>query len=167
MSEVKLRRITDGCAPLAHKAKRLQARGNLVKLLALSIATAAILSASTLAQDSPSTTQAETAASAWLALVDAGKYSESWKQAAETFRSAISEQYWMAKVGKARVPLGALKSRQIQSSTFKHSLPRAPDADYVVIKYVTRFENKDGAIETVTPMREKDGSWHVSGYFIK
>jgi Protein of unknown function (DUF4019) len=138
-----------------------------MKLLALTIATAALLSASTFAQDSPSTTQAEAAALAWLALVDAGNYSESWKQAADTFKSAVSEQSWEAKVGKARVPLGALKSRQIQSSTFKHSLPRAADGDYVVIEYATRFENKDSAIETVTPMREKNGSWHVSGYFVR
>jgi hypothetical protein len=82
-------------------------------------------------------------------------------------KSAVSEQSWEAKVGKARVPLGALKSRQIQSSTFKHSLPRAADGDYVVIEYATRFENKDSAIETVTPMREKNGSWHVSGYFVR
>jgi len=31
----------------------------------------------------------------------------------------------------------------------------------------TQFETKDGAIETVTPLLEKDGSWKVSGYFIK
>ena len=30
-----------------------------------------------------------------------------------------------------------------------------------------QFENKAAAVETVTPMREKDGSWRVSGYFIK
>jgi hypothetical protein len=37
----------------------------------------------------------------------------------------------------------------------------------VVIQFNTRFENKAAAIETVTPMHEKDGSWRVSGYFIK
>jgi hypothetical protein len=63
--------------------------------------------------------------------------------------------------------LGALKSRVIQSSTFTHTLPGAPDGDYVVIKYATQFENQASAVETVTPLREKDGSWHVSGYFVK
>ena len=29
------------------------------------------------------------------------------------------------------------------------------------------FKKKDSAIETVTPMAEKDGGWRVSGYFIK
>jgi hypothetical protein len=37
----------------------------------------------------------------------------------------------------------------------------------VVIQFDTRFENRPLSMETVTPMREKDGSWKVSGYFIR
>jgi hypothetical protein len=29
------------------------------------------------------------------------------------------------------------------------------------------FENKKAAIETVTPMHDKDGKWKVSGYYIR
>ncbi len=47
------------------------------------------------------------------------------------------------------------------------SLPGAPDGEYVVISYETSFTNKKSAIETVTPMLDKDGKWRVSGYFIK
>jgi len=36
----------------------------------------------------------------------------------------------------------------------------------VVIQYETAFENRT-AIETVTPVKEKDGTWRVAGYFIK
>jgi hypothetical protein len=50
---------------------------------------------------------------------------------------------------------------------YKTSLPGAPDGDYVVIQFVTSFGNKKSAIETVTPMLEKDGSWRVSGYYIR
>jgi Protein of unknown function (DUF4019) len=46
------------------------------------------------------------------------------------------------------------------------SLPNAPAGEYVVIQYETQFEHKANAIETVTPLREKNGSWKVSGYFI-
>jgi ribosomal protein S17E len=42
-----------------------------------------------------------------------------------------------------------------------------PDGKYVVIKYDTSFENKKSAVETVTPMLDKDGKWRVAGYFIK
>jgi hypothetical protein len=47
------------------------------------------------------------------------------------------------------------------------SLPGAPDGDYVVIRFATSFEKKKSAIETVTPMRERNGTWRVSGYYIK
>ncbi len=47
------------------------------------------------------------------------------------------------------------------------SLPGAPDGAYVVIQYGTSFENRKHAVETVTPMRERNGAWRVSGYFIR
>ena len=39
--------------------------------------------------------------------------------------------------------------------------------EYVVIQFETSFENKKAAVETVTPMMDKDGIWRVSGYYIK
>ena len=33
--------------------------------------------------------------------------------------------------------------------------------------YASSFEHKKAAVETVTPMLDKDGHWRVSGYFIK
>jgi len=45
--------------------------------------------------------------------------------------------------------------------------PLPPDGEYVVIQFKTSFENKKAAIETITPMLDKDGKWKVSGYFIK
>ena len=42
-----------------------------------------------------------------------------------------------------------------------------PDGEYVVILYDTSFENKKSAVETVTQMIDKDGNWHVAGYYIK
>jgi hypothetical protein len=55
----------------------------------------------------------------------------------------------------------------LSTAKFFKSLPGAPDGQYVVIKYDTTFANKAAAVETVTPMREADGSWKVSGYFVK
>jgi ribosomal protein S17E len=37
----------------------------------------------------------------------------------------------------------------------------------VIIQYDSSFENKKSAVETVTPMLDKDGKWRVSGYYIK
>ena len=107
---------------------------------------------------------AEDAASSWLTLVDNGKYAESWKEAAELFRNAITPDKWQH---ATRDPLGKLIARKMISATYTRTLPGAPDGEYVVIRYESSFEHKQSAIETVTPMLERDGKWRVSGYFIK
>jgi hypothetical protein len=54
----------------------------------------------------------------------------------------------------------------MKSKTYATSLPGAPDGEYVVIRYDTTFENKRASVETVTPMRDVDGTWRVSGYYV-
>jgi hypothetical protein len=110
---------------------------------------------------------AESAARAWLALVDSGSYAESWSAAATLFRQKVPQSQWQAAAANARGPLGALKSKTLQSATFKASLPGAPDGEYVVVQFASSFEHKADATETVTPMKEADGSWRVSGDYIK
>jgi hypothetical protein len=65
------------------------------------------------------------------------------------------------------MPLGKVLKRTIKSSQYATSLPGAPDGEYVVIQYETSFANKKSAVETITPMLDKDGKWRVSGYYIK
>ena len=70
-------------------------------------------------------------------------------------------------VSRTRGMLGALQSRQLLSATEAHSLPGAPDGQYYVLRYHSSFEKKAEATETVTPMKDEDGHWRVSGYYIK
>jgi hypothetical protein len=109
---------------------------------------------------------AQSAALTWLALVDAGNYAQSWNAASLLFRQNVSQAQWQAAAASARNPLGALKSRQLLSATFARTLPGAPDGEYVIVQFTASFEHKAAAVETVTPMRDGDGAWHVSGYFI-
>jgi len=119
------------------------------------------------ADEADAITKAQESAQAWLELVDAGKYPQSWEETAEYFQTAVTKANWEAALKGARKPLGALTKRGLKSAKFTRTLPGAPDGEYVVIQYETQFENKASAIETATPLREKDGSWKVSGYFIK
>ena len=110
---------------------------------------------------------AVSAAETWVSLVDGGKYAESWKEAAEYFRNAVKQEQWEQAVQAVRKPLGKLVTRKMKTATYKTSLPGAPDGEYVVIEFETVLENKKAAVETVTPMMDKDGKWRVSGYFVK
>lgn len=118
-------------------------------------------------QAAPDTAPAKGVALGFLAQLDAGKFAESWTDGAALLRGAVPQDQWNGVVGSMRAPLGAVQSRKLLSSTFTRTLPGAPDGEYVMVQYQTEFANKAGAIETVTPMREADGSWKVAGYFLK
>ena len=126
-----------------------------------------LLPIATMAQTVDQETEAVTAAEGWLALVDAGKYGESWKAASGFFKIAVPQGQWEQSLKAVRSPLGKLVSRKLLSKTYMTSLPGAPDGEYLVIQFETSFQNKKSAIETITPMKEKDGKWRVSGYYIK
>jgi hypothetical protein len=106
-------------------------------------------------------------AKSWLALVDSSKYEDSWEESATFFQGAVSKDNWVKSLQSVRVPLGNLISREVKSKEYHTTLPGAPDGEYVVIQFNTSFENKKSAIETVTPMLDRDNEWRVSGYYIK
>lgn len=135
----------------------------------VAIVLAILLSAATEphAQDQAMIADAQGSSQAWLALTDAAAYSQSWDQAAAVFQAAVPKTGWINALQSIRSPLGVVKSRTLKTAVFTRTLPGAPDGEYVVIQYVTQFEQKADALETVTPLREKDGTWKVSGYFIK
>jgi Protein of unknown function (DUF4019) len=60
---------------------------------------------------------AESAARAWLGLVDAGNYAKSWSSASSLFRRKVSASQWESAAASARAPFGAFKSRTLQSAT--------------------------------------------------
>jgi hypothetical protein len=119
------------------------------------------------AQEAYDTTQAEAAAGEWLALTDIGNASASWDQANERFKGRLDKADWQKALNTVRVPLGVLRARTRSSAQFTRSLMGAPDGEYVVIQYDTKFANKSIAVETVTVARGKDGVWRVAGYYIK
>lgn len=110
---------------------------------------------------------ASTSAEAWLALVDGGKFAQSWDESAQLFKGAITREKWKETLAGVRTPLGKVLTRKLKSRQYAESLPGAPDGKYVVIQYDTSFENKKSAVETITPMLDRDGKWRVSGYYIK
>jgi hypothetical protein len=110
---------------------------------------------------------AVTASGAWLSLADEGNYIESWNQAAGLFKAAVTKEQWQQSLKAFRLPLGKVLVRKLKSKQYTRTLPGVPDGEYVVIQYETKFEKKQSAIETITPMLDKDGRWRVSGYYIK
>jgi hypothetical protein len=132
-------------------------------VIALGIAVATLPRA---AEEEIDTVPATNVALGWVTTVDAGRYGQSWDEAAQYFRDNITRPQWEVMLAQGRGKLGNVMLRKVVSVQFARELPKAPPGEYVVIQYSTRFEN--GLFtETVTPMKQKDGSWKVSGYYIK
>ena len=129
------------------------------------LALAATLGAA--AQEAPDLAPAMRAADAWIALVDAGRYGESWDAAAPLFQETIPRTRWEVSVQAAREKLGAVAARKLRSATYATTLPGAPPGEYVVIEFTTHFDKRPLTVETVTPRREADGRWKVSGYLVR
>jgi hypothetical protein len=136
---------------------------------AIGVVTALLLGSAVATADDQQTAKdaASGQATSWIELVDAGKYAESWDQAAAAFRDGILKDKWVEAVGKARGPLGALVSRKPSKADYTETLPGAPDGKYVIVQYDTTFEKKKNATETAILSLENDGAWRVAGYFIK
>ena len=116
--------------------------------------------------DPASEKAAHQAATRWLALVDAGKYEQSWKEMAPLMRQTVTAAQWATSVKGSRGPVGPLKERKLLSATFTRQVPGTPVGKYVVLFYQSKWAHRQ-AFETVTPMLCPDGKWRVAGYTLR
>ena len=120
------------------------------------------------AQQPDALAPARQAAETWLAVVDSGRYADSWAQAAAAFRDAVSQAAWDSTMWVHRTPLGAVTSRELLGAQPMTDPPGAPPGEYVLLQFRTKFAGRElPAVETVVPMKNQAGAWHVSGYFIR
>jgi hypothetical protein len=110
---------------------------------------------------------AQPVATEWLALVDGGKYVESWKKMSPGFKKAVSKRKWSSTVSEIRKPLGDLTARKLKSAEYSKELPGAPEGEYVVLQYDSTFAHRSTAIEKVTLILGQDLNWRVSSYAVK
>jgi hypothetical protein len=115
----------------------------------------------------PAISAAEVAAQAWLRLVDARHYDESWDSAAAVFRSAVTKPAWSGAVREGRAPFEPLGERSLLGATYSTQLPNVPPGEYVVLQYRTKAGSGKTVIETVTPAKGTDGRWRVAGYYVR
>lgn len=107
--------------------------------------------------------QVQAAFKAWLALIDAGKYAESWDGAAPLFKAAITREEWVNEIRAIRNAFGKPRSLQLFFPVFTKHLSGAPDGEYAVCQRAIPSD-KVRACESVAMSHEKDGAWKVAVY---
>ena len=110
---------------------------------------------------------ADTAAHAWLALVDKGQIAESWDEAALVFQLGVTKPKWVQAVKNARGSFEPFGARRQIMARYTTELPNAPPGQYVLFQYQTAVSGDRQVVETVVPMLDGKRGWRVSGYFIR
>ncbi len=103
----------------------------------------------------------------WLKLVDDGDYGKSFDEMAEQYRGAVSKADWEKTMDLYGKGFGKAVLRKVESKRRTRYLPTGPAGEYVIIEFESSFEYKSKAAETVMLMRDRDGVWRVTRYFIE
>jgi hypothetical protein len=108
---------------------------------------------------------AMTAANAWLALVDAGEYQQSWLTANKTLKEQSEKNEWANYLKAIREPLGKVISRRVTRSRTVSQIQGMPNGEYFQVQFEVKFPTKSG-MERMTVAKE-GGSWKVAGYMFR
>ena len=142
-------------------------------LLIMSIAIAASLALATLASVEPpqfvsamfqseDTTKTEELARDWLALIDDGKFDESYDEAGQALRDQYARGLW--KFGLTlRMTKGAVQSREFSSSKATLAYAGRVDGDFRIVDFNSLFKYNNRQIERVVFEKTLDG-WKVIDY---
>ena len=104
--------------------------------------------------------EAEVAAMRWLALVDAGDFDAAHAAGSARFRETLDLPAFRSSISATRGPLAAVINRRSISVANVEDGGR----DYVIVRFRTDFENRDGLVEQVVLERDGD-ALKVTGYF--
>ena len=97
----------------------------------------------------------------WLALIDAGKFAESWDALSTELKARYAREKWRDALQPLLGQVGKMKSRKFKSIDYTD-----PVAEKVGVEFQSPSNKNSALTETVTLTLEKDGQWRVSGYSI-
>jgi len=135
--------------------------------LLMACASVALAGAVARAQSEIDSIPAFEAARTWLATLDAGRFGESWEDAAPVLQESMTKVQWETGLEAARAPLGVVIVRKMREASCSRGTRADPAAEICVIRYDTRFENRPLTTEIATPIRGRDGTWRVASYVLR
>jgi hypothetical protein len=109
---------------------------------------------------------AASAARDWLKLIDSAAYGKAWDECAPAFRERVSRQQWVEGLPKNRAEFGAFKSRTMNGTAYRSSIPGAPEGEYVMVRFASDFE-KNPAAEEIVNLTLQAGAWRPVGYLLR
>lgn len=112
----------------------------------------------------PAPSDAAAHALSWLALMDRGDWTESWRAASSTFQSRMSQDAWEARAAQLNRPAGPLD--RVQQYAVRSASPTGSDAGgSVLVQYQATSPTGVRLLETVALVPDGE-TWKVSAYFV-
>ena len=102
----------------------------------------------------------------WLGMVDGLAHQDAWATADPLFKEAVMPEQWQRILSGLRAAWGPVKSRTLFHNTFIQSLPGMPAGDYLILRFLSTFENKPDAMETLTLIHREQDGWQIAGFFV-
>ena len=106
----------------------------------------------------------QSAAEAFLLLVDQGNYQQSWSDASTWLRDKVDANQWAEHAGGYRQPLGNVEDRKLNSVEFHDSLEDMPAGKYAFVIFDSSLADNGSTSEMVGLMLDDDSTWRVIGY---
>jgi len=99
----------------------------------------------------------------WLALMDQGDWTETWRAASPTFQSRTSQDAWKTRAAQLNRPAGPLD--RVQQYAVRSASPTSSDAGgSVLVQYQATSPTGARLLETVALVQDGQ-TWKVSAYF--
>ena len=106
----------------------------------------------------------QSAAEAFLSLIDQDDYQESWTEASKLLRDNVDANQWAEHAASYRQPLGIAAYRKLNSIEFHDSLEEMPAGDYALVFFDSSLADNGNASEMVGLVLDDNSVWRVIGY---
>lgn len=106
----------------------------------------------------------QSAAEAFLSLIDQDNYQESWTEASNLLRDNVDADQWAEHAASYRQPLGIVAYRNLNSIEFHDWLEEMPAGDYALVFFDSSLADNGNASEMVGLVLDDNSVWRVIGY---
>lgn len=103
-------------------------------------------------------------ANRWLAELHAGKLEQTWLDCAAALQNAITEKEWIDSLIARNEKFGRLLMFRLHDANYTRTLPGAPLGEYVLARFLSKYENTPPLMETLVVAKDSLGDWRVAGY---
>jgi hypothetical protein len=115
---------------------------------------------------SAATTAADSAATAWLAVLAAQGYVASWEMASPPFQKRIRREDWSVNADRYREQFLRAGQRRLVESYYRLAEPPQDPGEYVTLRYLTTVTPERQVSETLLLIRDPEGAFRVADYVL-